>query len=158
LLDNVYEAETKEIEWNMHEIRRRQGHQPQYADHITNDLRLNILRDLLLLDSKAASLFSVECTRLSDKDFGKLVGHSLLVLEKDIEEVASEDGEVFLLKELRVNLGEGVEARVHLVFWDRALVANQTLELSDFVFILSLKPIYVLLRDLDIGLELKDVD
>ena len=102
----------------MHEVGRRQRHQPQDVDLVSDDLRLHTLRDLFLLDAEAARLLSVEGTALSDQNFAQLVRHVLLILEEDLEEVASEHGQVLLLEELRVDLGEGVEARVDLVLWN----------------------------------------
>ena len=100
LLNDVNKTETKEVQWNMHEIRSGKGHQSQNVDLVTDDLRLNALRDFLFLNTKSAGLFSVKFTRLTDEDLAQLVGHILFVLEKDVEEVASENSQVLLFQEL----------------------------------------------------------
>ena len=45
-----------------------------------------------------------------------------------------------------------------MILRDRALVANQVLQLVDFLLVFSLEALNILLRDLDVRLELEEVD
>lgn len=47
---------------------------------------------------------------------------------------------------------------VNLVLWDRRLVANQILEFGDLSLVLLLQVLNILLRNLNIRFELKNVD
>ena len=87
-----------------------------------------------------------------------MIRHVLLVLEKNLEKVASENGQVLLFEELRVDLGKGIEARVHLILWNGALVTDEALQFTDLVVVFCLEAVDVLLRDLHVRLQLKDID
>ena len=158
MLDNVDQTETKEVQWNMHELWSGVWHQSEDVLGLSSDLRVNSPGDLFLLDPEAGSLLCVEGLTLTDGSITQGVGHALLVLEEHLEEVSSEDSQVFLLEQLGVNLGQGVKLWIDLVLWNGALVSNKSLELCDLSLILELETLDVLLRDLHITLELKDVD
>ena len=108
--------------------------------------------------SHSLCLLHVQSFTLEDDLLGELVGHLVLELEEDLEELATEDSEVLLLQQLRVDLRQRIELGVHLVLRDGGLVADQVLQLCDLLDVLGLETLDVGLRDLDIALELQDVD
>ena len=158
MLDNVDQTEAKEVQWNVHELWSGVWHQSEDVLGLSRDLRVNSPGDLFLLDPEAGGLLCVESLTLTDGSITQGVGHALLVLEEHLEEVSSEDSQVFLLEQLGVNLRQGVKLWIDLVLWNGALVSNESLELCDLSLILELETLDVLLRDLHITLELKDVD
>ena len=84
----------------MHEIRCGQRHQAKDIDLIADDLRFNILRNLLFLNPQTARLLGVESSRFADQNLAQLVCHVLFIFAKDAEQVASEHGQVFLFEQL----------------------------------------------------------
>ena len=112
----------------------------------------------MLLDlSHSLSLLHVQSFALENDLLGKLVGHLVLELEEDLEKLATEDGEILLLQQLRVDLRQRVKLGVHLVLRDGGLVADQVLQLCDLLDVLGLETFDIGLRNLDIALKLQDV-
>lgn len=70
----------------------------------------------------------------------------------------SENGKVLFFKKLRVDLRQTVELWVNLILRNGRFVSNQALKFVDLVLILGLKVFNVLLRNLDIRFEFKDVN
>lgn len=67
LLNDVDEAETKEVKWNVHEVRSRAGHQSQ--DSITDLCTVSVLCYCIFCGSLNCSLLRVEGFGLADKRF-----------------------------------------------------------------------------------------
>ena len=88
----------------------------------------------------------------------KMRCHKLLVFQKDAEELFTQDGQILLLQKLRVDLTQLVELGVHLILGNGALVSNEVLELLNLRLVLLLEVLDVLLRDLNITLQLQDVN
>lgn len=126
LLNDVDEAETQEVERNMHEIGCAIWHQSDYliSCTVSHNLRVHGLSDMLFDKSLVVGLLHVEMLTFSDKWLWESIGHEILVLKKDTEEFLSENREVLLLEELGVDLTQLVKLRVDLIFWNGALVTN----------------------------------
>lgn len=113
---------------------------------------------MLLNLSHSLSLLHVQSFTLENDLLGELVGHLVLELEEYLKKLTTENGEVLLLQQLRVDLRQRVKLGVHLVLRDGRLVADQVLQLCDLLNVLGLETFDVGLRDLDITLELQDVN
>jgi hypothetical protein len=74
---------------------------------------------MLLNLSHPLSLLHVQSFTLENNLLGELVGHLVLELEEDLKKLATEDGEVLLLQQLRVDLRQRVKFWIHLVLRNR---------------------------------------
>ena len=98
LFNNIDKTETKEVQWNVHEIRRTIGHQPD--DLITHHLTVSCIGDVFFNDSLVICFFHVEMFTFSYKLFWKFRGHDVFEFKKNIEELLSKNTQVLLLQEL----------------------------------------------------------
>ena len=85
MLHDVDEAETKEVKWDVHEVRGAVWHQTDYVRVGSNDLGISVCRDMLLNLSHPLSLLHIQSFALEDNLLGELVGHLVLELEEDLK-------------------------------------------------------------------------
>jgi hypothetical protein len=102
--------------------------------------------------------FHVEVLSLSHQVLWQPCSHQVLELSEDSEQFLSKDRQILLFKKLGIYLTQLVKLWVDLIFWDRALVSNEVLQISYLCLVLLLEVINVLLRNLNITLKLKDVN
>ena len=102
LLHDVHETEAEEVEWNVHEVWRVEGHLTN--DVVTHDFRLHGLRDVLLDKAKLCGLLCVESLTLPDECLRQLICHVLFVFKQHIEQVLAQHCQILLLKKLGVDL------------------------------------------------------
>jgi len=100
----------------MHKIRSAIWHKSYniISDHLT----IHSLGNVLLESALVVSLLSVDCLALTNHHLVEIVGHRLFELEKYLEEVLTQVGQVLFFEELGVDLRKTVKLRVHLIFGD----------------------------------------
>ena len=94
--------------------------------------------DALVLLALAVSLAHVEVLGLADELLREARSHQHLVLDEDLEELFSQNRQILLFQQLRVDLRKLVKLRVDLVLGNGALVADQVLQVNDFGLVLLL--------------------
>ena len=113
---------------------------------------------MLFNHAELNGFFSVKCLRLTDENLGQVVGHVQFELKEHFEKLAAENSEVLLFQKLGVDLGKRIKLGINLILGDRALVANEGLQLTDFFLVFSLQVFDVLLRNLHVTLKLQNID
>ena len=96
VLDDVDEAEPEEVQRDMHKVRSAVGHQTDDIRVGADHLRVRVGRDVLFDLAHALCLLHVQGLALQDYLLTEGVGHLVLELEEDLEELTAEDSEVFL--------------------------------------------------------------
>lgn len=127
----------------MHKVRRTIRHKSYNI--VANDLTIHSLGDVLFEGALVVGLFGVNCLAFTNNYFVEIVSHRLFELEKYLEKILTQVGEVLFFEELRVDLGKAIKLRVHLIFRDRALVPDEVLELFYLLLVLGLEAFNVLL-------------
>lgn len=75
MLNDVNEAEPKEVQWDVHEVGRAVGHEADDVSVVPDDLRLHVGCDVLLDLAHALRLLHVKGLALKDDLLWKLVRH-----------------------------------------------------------------------------------
>ena len=72
-------------------------------------------------------LFHIEVLTFSDEWLRKSICHQIFILKKDVEELLSQNREVFLLQKLRIDLTQLIKLWINLILRNRALVTDEVL-------------------------------
>ena len=104
MLYDIDQTETEEVQWDVHELWCRVRHQSQDILGLSSHLTVNIGCNLFLLEAETLSLLSVESLTLTDGSLSQSVSHVLLILDQHLEELSSQDSEILLFQELRIDL------------------------------------------------------
>lgn len=114
MLNNIDQAEAKEVQRDVHEVGRAVRHQTQNL--ISHDLGIHGLCDVLLNHSLVVGFLHVQMLSFFDEVVRQVRGHQQFVLEQHVEQLLSQNREILLLKQLRVDLTELIKLGIDLIF------------------------------------------